>query len=562
MPRPLPAPPGIGAETRDLFRLLYNHNPFYVVSALLVFSGLWQSFGREPELFEAGALTLGLAAYALLLALTAWLIIRLGHVWDDARSLMLLIVLMFLAISVSVDPVLNAEGQPGRIFVWSGLAFAVAVSESLLRGLRLRMPVLFRVPYYLMLALFFVYPLAMSPLLNRPPTPPLYWALFAFPAVAGVVFLTLLPAVRRGPGYVRQTASPWRWPAYPWVLFGMLGVCVCLRAYYLCVSFHAILGTESIFGPYFLVPFLLAVDVLVLEAGIVSANHTVRRAALGMPLAILLLAAAGHRTDPVYYDFLTRFVGATQGTPLYVTLLASIGFYVYALLRRVRRAGDALSLAVAALAIIGPGSLVLEDIVYQTPWPIAVAGAMQVVAGFARHRSFRVAIGAACVMAVFVFGLDGWQPWLAMYREAILWHASIVVVLAVGALFDDDFALLVRALGAPMLVVSCLAPALVDPQAFSGVPPLVMLLYPVAPILVALLYARLIDGRVYYGAAAAGAIGWFAASTWIVCRQAREQVVGLNQIAWGVAFFLLAACISLAKAGVWSRLGERRRATL
>ena len=80
---------------------------------------------------EAGIIALGLAAYSLLLALTAWLIIRLGHVWEDARSILLVIVLMFLAISVSLDPTLNAKEQNGESFVLAGFLFAVLVSEGL-----------------------------------------------------------------------------------------------------------------------------------------------------------------------------------------------------------------------------------------------------------------------------------------------------------------------------------------------------------------------------------------------------------------------------------------------
>ncbi|MES1213757.1 MAG: hypothetical protein ABUL64_04145, partial [Singulisphaera sp.] len=296
------------AEIAQLARFLYNHNPFYIVSALLMFTGLWQSFSQEAALVEAGIIALGLAAYTLLLALTGWLIIRLGHVWEDARSILLVVVLMFLAISVSLDPVLNAKEQNGTPIVVAGFVFSILVSEGLLRSMPLRLPALYRVPYYLVLSLFFLYPLAMSPLLEHPPAASLFWALFGFSAAAGVVFLTLVPAIRRGPSYVANNGSPWRWPLYPWVLFGMLAVCVCLRAFYLCVSFHPILGTESIFGPYFLIPFLAAVNVLFVEAAAQSRGAFARRAATLMPAALLLLSLVGHRQDPIYGGFLHRFV--------------------------------------------------------------------------------------------------------------------------------------------------------------------------------------------------------------------------------------------------------------
>ncbi len=162
--------PRADAELQQLLRLLYNHNPLLYRQCSVIFSGLWKSFTHDAALVEAGAIAGGLAAYALLLALTAWLIVRLGHVWDDARSILLLVVLMFLAVSVSCDPILNAEEQPGTSYVLGGLLLSLSVSEALFRYLPLRLPLLYKVPYYLLLALFFLYPLAISPLLRSPPS--------------------------------------------------------------------------------------------------------------------------------------------------------------------------------------------------------------------------------------------------------------------------------------------------------------------------------------------------------------------------------------------------------
>ncbi len=65
-----PASPGarppsrsVLGDVRSLLRFVYTHNPFYVISSVLIFAGLWRSFGKDPEMFEAGAMTLGLAAF-------------------------------------------------------------------------------------------------------------------------------------------------------------------------------------------------------------------------------------------------------------------------------------------------------------------------------------------------------------------------------------------------------------------------------------------------------------------------------------------------------------------
>jgi hypothetical protein len=224
--RPPSAPPP-AASARGALRWLCTSNPFYVLSAGLFLAGLRMSFGSLGREVETWAMMAGLAGYTLLLAVTACLLVRFGNVWDDVRTVLLLVVLMFLATSVTFDEVLVLNPRLGFLCYLGGLLFAIILSEGLLRGTRLRLPVLFRLPYYLILSLFFLYPLALSPFLAEPHSEVLMWGLFGFSSVAGLVFLTLLPAIRRGREYVRNNGSPWRWPLYPWTLFGLLALAVC-----------------------------------------------------------------------------------------------------------------------------------------------------------------------------------------------------------------------------------------------------------------------------------------------------------------------------------------------
>ena len=175
-----PPDPTVAEQFGDLVRFVYTNNPFYVISAALVFWGLRSSFDTTGQSFETHALLIGLIGYTLLLAATAGFLIRVGQVWDDVRTLLLLVVLMLLAISVSFDDALAANPAVGAWYFVGGLAFAIAVSEGLLRVLRLTLPAMFRVPYYLTLAMFFLYPVAISPWLDQPGDPALYWALAAF----------------------------------------------------------------------------------------------------------------------------------------------------------------------------------------------------------------------------------------------------------------------------------------------------------------------------------------------------------------------------------------------
>lgn len=148
-----------------LIGLLYTHNPFYLISACLFVYGLKLLFrtGNAAVLFQRGTVEYmsptrlmgSLVAVTLLMAATAVLIVRLGKVWEDARSLVLIVLLMLLAISVSLDELLSmaSEQEKGLLeiggMVLSGAAIAVGMVELLIRGLQVRLSWLWRGPLYL-----------------------------------------------------------------------------------------------------------------------------------------------------------------------------------------------------------------------------------------------------------------------------------------------------------------------------------------------------------------------------------------------------------------------------
>src|SRR5581483_1902146 len=144
------------------------------------------------------------------------------------------------------------------------------------------------------------------------------------------------------------------WPYFPWSLFVILGVAAALRHYYLCLSFHPVPGVASLFRPYFLVPPLVAVNLLLMEAALVSGRRSTRVAALVMPLTLLPLAA--WQISPTFWQgvFLKDFVKVIGAQPLFVTLVICIALYALATVRRLPGAVDLLSLSVAALAVIRP----------------------------------------------------------------------------------------------------------------------------------------------------------------------------------------------------------------
>src|SRR5688500_10030774 len=131
---------GVAASSvQSVVRFLYTQNPFYLIGTLLILFGLQQVLGKEPSLATSGLLAACIAAYTLFLAAIAAVIIRYGKVWDDARTILLVIVLMFFMLSTSLDAVLLTAPLAGSLILAAGLAFSIAVSEGLLRGLRIHL---------------------------------------------------------------------------------------------------------------------------------------------------------------------------------------------------------------------------------------------------------------------------------------------------------------------------------------------------------------------------------------------------------------------------------------
>jgi hypothetical protein len=401
-----------------------TNNPFYVISAALFLFGLRVSFGEHARDIDSWALMGGLSFYTLLLAGAALLLVRFAGVWNDVRTVLLLVVLMFLATSVTFDELLVLHPERGRWYCLGGLAFAILLTEAILHGIHLRLPLLFRVPYHLTLAVFFLYPLALVPLIPDPHSEDLMWALWGFTPVAGLALLTLLPAIRRGREYLRDNGSPWPWPYYPWSVFVFLALAVFARAFMLCWSFHLLPANNLIFGPYFLVPLGFVIAVLLLELGVVSRSLATQWVALAVPVGLVVLASVGHRDSPVYAEFLSHFATWFGGTPLFVALIAIIGFYLYAWVRGVPLAADCLSAAIVFLAFAKSGALTLSDLSEPTPALLVVAVLVQVWVSLLRRAWWRIVVGGT--VAAAWLGVLAWQLYLKL-RELIAGLDFLVV---------------------------------------------------------------------------------------------------------------------------------------
>lgn len=464
-----------------LLSLLYNHNPFYLISTCLFVYGLKLLFrtGEAAVLFERGSvgymepwgLMTAFAAVTLLMAATAILIVRLGKVWEDARSLILIVLLMLLAVSVSFDEIITllSDRDHSRrhllMMFGAGVCFAVGLCEALIRGLRIRLIVEYRLPLHGFLALFFLWPALLLPELTGFTKETVRWLIAAFPLAAGLLTLTLIPAVRRDSAAVSSNGTPWSWPLFPWTPFVFLAVAVCFRAYSLTMSFDPLMATahywDTMFGVYLLVPFLAAVLVILLEISVAENKPALQRFVI-LTAPLLLLPACPwlvpwHRLSA--YSTFTQAVIDRGASPVYLTLISLAAFYGYAWSRRVRSA-EVGFYAMALLCCVldsdafgtPPGRLPL---LHLTWWPLSLLSSLQLVLGFRRGSSGRFFTGL--MLGLLSAGIvSAMRPELRPWLPIVSLHGVFLCALLTGSLFRDRFAELVRRLGPPGLSVTVL----------------------------------------------------------------------------------------------------------
>lgn len=575
-----------------MFHWVCTKNPFYAISAALVLLGLWISFGNQTEDLENWLLMGGLTAHTLLLAVTAIMLVRILKLWDDARTVILLVVLMFLATSVTFDYLLIADPRRGAIFNLLGLGLSIFVTETLLRRIKLRLPALYRVPYYLVLMLFFMYPLFVRSLLVRGQSAAqesLMWGLFGFSTAAGLVFLTLLPALNRGADYIRDNRSPWPWPLYPWSLFVVLAVAVPGRAVLMCWSLHPLEVSQFdrlIFGPYFLIPFGFALTILSLELGLNLGKKGIIRFGLMAPILLIGMALVGHNPsdpiyrmlrvmtvslggleafdavskvpDPVYNEFLQIFTNRLGADPLFVTLVLSACFYAYATARKVPMASECLAGLLASMAIIGPHALSGEIGSSFEPVPLLAAGVVFLIIGVRQRNPWNLLRGSACLAAVIALVVPLDEPPLSRLRGVLFLHLTTLTMLALGLAFTDMNGITIRRFGATLILVQSLA-GMLQGSFQQEVPAALPIVYPLCLGILLALYGHLVRDPWILAMAAIILGFWVFKFGWLLYRSIRGIIRGFDYLVAGLTFFAVAVVVSLGKSGILSRWMDSSR---
>jgi len=562
-----------------LIRLLYTHNPFYLISACLFVYGLKLLFrtGNAAVLFQRGTVEYmsptglmgSLVAVTLLMAATAVLIVRLGKVWEDARSLVLIVLLMLLAISVSLDELLSmaSEQEKGLLeiggMVLSGAAIAVGMVELLIRGLQVRLSWLWRGPLYLLLTLFFGWPLLLLPEIMPFDTAQVRSLIAAFPTVAALISLLLLPGIRQGSASVRDNGTPWTWPWLPWTPFVFLAVAICFRSYSLTISFDAPDGNvsfwDTIFGLYLLVPLALAVFVLLIEIGIVEKRPQICSTVLTCSPVLMLMAwpwGVPWSHLPSYYRFATEFSNSF-GSPVLLTLVALLLISAWAWRRGVAR-GESMTWGFLLLAtVVGPRTLIhpyapLFADQFQVV-PVMMLASLKLASAFYRHRTGDLLTGLVifALLPMVVELPQVLQPW----KSFLSLHLAYVAVLIV-AMFRSDHAEWSRT-SAVLLLATLITGLVMLIRRHES--PMVLAAYFVAMTLFSAASYRWLKERWYLVVTIlnciAGLLGGFVGAFWTLSTAQMES--GMRQVIFGGLSFLAAVVISILKTDVGRRLKLR-----
>jgi hypothetical protein len=528
-------------------RMLYNHNPFYLISAALVLFGLQRSVVDWKE----DAWTIGvLFGYTMLLAVVAFAVVRFGKVWDDARTILLVIVLLLLAISVRFDVIALRDPSAGGAWLLAGLGFAVVLSEGLLRSLRIRLATRYRWPYYLLLVLLFSYPLWLATLSVRGLDRRMVWSVFLFPSVASILFLTLWPAARKKEPDV--DGIPWKWPWYPWSLFAVLVVAVGLRTYWLSVSFQPGQVGAIAFQPYFLIPLGLVTAFLLSELAITAGCRWLRQLALCAPFGLLLTAFPGDGGNKIAVEFL-KDLCQHLGSPAQLALVGLIVFYSVAWVRGERAAQWAVMLCLVVFGWIKADTISLSRIGAPAMWPLHCIAAIQLTMALRWNRMWRVVLAIALEIGVaWQKAWYGWPLELAVYCTV---HASALLLLLAGAILNDKWSARLRSLGPLIIPAAAVLAFFTYDEVFASVSRLVDAGYLALLTLISILYWRrdMTVASLLGMLMTASVLGTFAIRRAITPAIGTPLESGWRWVGWGLVTLLIAVTISSRKggAGIW-----------
>lgn len=540
---------------RSLRRVLYSQNPFYLLSVCFVLHGTGIWYRENAQTHSPWILTGIIAGYIVMMAGVGFAIVKWGRVWDDARSILLILLALFLELGMTADEVIIGDRATGRAMALVAWLVSAFVSEFILLGLRIRLKALYRIPFHLLLALVLLYPMAIVRGDYPHNAEQNNWIILLFSVIAAGILLMLVPAIRRGATYVKDNGTPWLWPLYPWSLFVFLIAIVSFRSYALCLSFDPVLDVswaaalqlQNCFGGIYLVPILLAVSVLCLEGHLSTGSISIRRVGLLLPFLAIYLAWPG-RNDGTLYIRVVEQVTQQFASPLWLTVSLAVFVLSCAMIRGVRSSEVALSTSLVLLAFLGPDQSAFRSLNDPSQVPLIFAAVIQVWAGWRRRASVKVFAGMLCCV-VLTRSLIPASDRLLL--DVTSWYLTLAAALTAGLSMNDSFARFLRHVAAWMLMASCLVAPFSSRLGLPEMDRLQTVLHMVGVSVVSFILSWRIRQAPFHAAALVnGGVTTTVGAIRMV--QVLLRLPGGKGILWalgGLLWFGMAALISARKAG-------------
>jgi len=429
-----------------LSRRLSTENPFYLLSAACVIHST--GFSLDGGLPLQVLLSL-IGGYLLLLVIIGLGIVHFWKVWDDARSIFLILILLMLELSICFDQAISQKQAGAAYSLLAITAASLLVAESILRILKIRLPGIYRFPLYLQLSLAMLASLIPMVLSSTDNGMLVRWSIYGVSVLAGLSMLTLVPAIRASRERVEFEGCPWIWPYHPWSLFVIVWSCLGFRLYLLTISFDPVMelssaaayaGMGGIFGGYLLVPMLMGISWLLLEAAIAHRHWFMQTLALSLPFGCIALSVQPWNSNSALRGFVAEQT-MLLGSPVWMAALLSVLFYFVAWKRRVPFARRCLVVAMLLMCKISPTTNYWETIRWQACdqihlfWLFAVVGFLTFV-GLQRKNS-RFLLESTGWLIIGLGARDLFAGWVLSPLE-IQFHLFALSLVLLSVWFRDD----------------------------------------------------------------------------------------------------------------------------
>ncbi|GAA5504855.1 hypothetical protein [Novipirellula caenicola] len=535
-----------GSQLRSLGRFLYTQNPFYLISCFLILYGLQTATVSAGDLYQRSlSLSGGIAAYTVLMAVTCVAVIRICKVWQDARSIFLVVIISLVALSTSLDELAIIQWNTATQILSIGFLFAVLISESVTHATKIRFPFWYRSSYYTMLLIFFAAPIGLGYAVVHRHDELANWGAPLYSVLVAAGLLMLAPTMPKGRRRVRHNGTPWQWPYYPLSAFVILMVLAAIRTHAIWMSF-GFRGTPVRFEPFLLLPIAFAILVLLAE---IDAKRLFPRFAWGTMAAAPLMLLCGMSHNGMTYLPIQSDLRLAFGSASTVAMLMLVLFYLYLAVRRVAYVEYGVVGSIIAMGIFADLPQTAQAHGVQNWMFLALASLISAVVCLRIWRSdigwFAVAVISS--VAIVMAGNTYDETVSGILFACVFAVASMMTI---GAVYQSEFARLVRHLSAAIIVVT--VGGLVA-WYLSGTADRRVLIGLVAIIIVALIYLPIVRRTGWLYVAAVPAIGLCVLLSWDGYKAGvfRQRNVPLQS---GLTCFAIGLAITTIKTGVHRKL--------